>query len=222
MSFMNEDILAYLEEHTPPEPELLKKLDRETNLRVPFPNMLTGHVQGRFLSLISKILRPKNILEIGTYTGYSAICFAEGLARGGHIHTIDNNPQVEDIAKRYFREAGLQNIITCHQGDALTVIPELQGTFDLIFLDADKENYPNYLGILKEKLGQNGLMMIDNTLWSGKVLYKPHSGDHETQGIQKFNKMVSEDPDLDSFLLPLRDGITLIRHLAPGTRHSAL
>jgi len=222
MSFLNEDILAYLEEHTLPEPELLKKLDRETNLTVPYPNMLTGHVQGRFLSFISKILRPKNILEIGTYTGYSAICFAEGLARGGHIHTIDNNPEVEDIANRYFREAGLEDVITRYHGDALEIIPELKGTFDLIFLDADKENYPNYLGILKEKLDQNGLMMIDNTLWSGKVLHKPYSGDSETQGIILFNKMVKEDPDLDSFLLPLRDGITLIRHSSPGTRHSAL
>ncbi len=211
MSFLNEDILSYLEEHTPPEPELLKKLDRETNLKVPYPNMLTGHIQGRFLSFISKILRPKNILEIGTYTGYSAICFAEGLAPGGHIHTIDKNPEVEDIANRYFREAGLQDTITCHRGDALKIIPALDQKFDLIFLDADKENYPEYLGMLKEKLSPNGLMMIDNTLWSGKVIKKAHSGDHETQGIVLFNKMVKEDSELDSFLLPLRDGITLIR-----------
>ena len=211
MNFMNEEILSYLEDHTPAESELLRKLDRETNLTVPYPNMLTGHVQGRFLAFISQLLRPKKILEVGTYTGYSAICFAEGLARGGHIHTIDKNPEVEDIAIRYFREAGLLDIITRYQGDALEILPKLDGTFDLIFLDADKENYPGYLGILKEKLSPNGLLMIDNTLWSGKILEKAHSGDQETQGIQKFNKMVMEDPELDSFMLPLRDGITLVR-----------
>jgi len=211
MNFLSEDIIAYLEDHTEPEPELLNKLNRETNLTVPFPNMLTGHVQGRFLSFISKLLRPRNILEVGTYTGYSAICFAEGMAEGGKIHTIDKNPELEDIAMRYFKEAGLEKSIMPYQGDALEIIPELEGTFDLIFLDADKENYPNYLGLLKDKLSLNGLMMIDNTLWNGKVLKKAHSGDQETQGIQKLNKLVVEDPELDSFMLPLRDGITLVR-----------
>jgi caffeoyl-CoA O-methyltransferase len=212
MEFLNEDILAYLEEHCPEEPELLKKLDRETNLTVPYPNMLTGHMQGRFLSFISKLLRPKKILEIGTYTGYSAICFAEGLAGDGHIHTIDNNPEVEDIAIRYFHEAGLKDTITRHEGNAMEIIAEMEGTFDLIFLDADKENYPNYYPLLKEKLSKSGLLMVDNTLWNGKVLKPAHSGDQETKGIQKFNKMVKEDPEVDSFMLPLRDGITMIRH----------
>ena len=211
MSFINEDLLLYLEAHTPEEPEILKKLDRETNLTVPYPNMLTGHMQGRFLSMISKILQPRNILEIGTYTGYSAICFAEGLAKGGQIHTIDKNPELEEIAKRYFHEAGLGNVIIRHQGDALEIIPELQGSFDLIYLDADKENYPVYLPLLKHKLGKNGLLMADNTLWSGKVLRKAHPGDRETKGIQEFNSMVVDDHELDSFLLPLRDGITMIR-----------
>ena len=211
MKFLNEDILAYLEHHCPEEPVLLKKLDRETNLTVPYPNMLTGHMQGRFLSFISNLLRPKNVLEIGTYTGYSAICFAEGLAEGGHIHTIDKNPEVEDIAMRYFREAGLEKVITRYDGNALEIISEMKETFDLIFLDADKENYPEYLGICKKKLSTNGLLMVDNTLWSGKVLHKAHSGDQETLGITLFNKMVKDDPELDYFMLPLRDGITLIR-----------
>lgn len=211
MEFINDDILAYLEHHCPPEPELLNKLDRETNLSVPYPNMLTGHVQGRFLSFISKLLHPGSVLEIGTYTGYSAICFAEGLAEGGHIHTIDNNPEVEDIANRYFREAGLDNIITRYQGDAMEIIPKMDETFDLIFIDADKEHYPEYIGICKEKLNPNGLILVDNTLWGGKVLHKPHSGDQETQGITRFNQMVKEDPELDYFMLPLRDGITMIR-----------
>ncbi len=211
MTFLNEDILSYLELHTPAEPELLNRLERETNLTVPYPNMLTGYVQGRFLAFISQLLRPQRILEVGTYTGYSAICFAEGLAAGGEIHTIDKNPEVEDIAVRYFKEAKLEDVIIRHQGDALEIIPELVGAFDLIFLDADKENYPNYLGLLKKRLSANGLMIVDNTLWSGKVLKKAHSGDQETQGIQTFNKMVIEDPELDSFLLPLRDGITMIR-----------
>ncbi len=211
MNFMNEDILAYLEDHTPAASELLNRLERETNLTVPYPNMLTGHVQGRFLAFMSKLLRPKRILEVGTYTGYSAICFAEGLAEGGVIHTLDKNPELEDIAIRYFQEAGLEEKIIRHQGDAMSLIPELEGTFDLIFLDADKENYPHYLGMLKDKLKPGGLLMIDNTLWSGKVLQKAHSGDQETQGIQKLNDMVKEDPELESFLLPLRDGITLVR-----------
>lgn len=211
MNFMNEDILAYLEEHAPAASDLLNRLERETNLKVPYPNMLTGHMQGRFLAFMSKLLRPGKILEVGTYTGYSAICFAEGLAEGGIIHTIDKNPEVEDIADHYFKESGLDDVIIRHQGDARDIIPELEDTFDLIFLDADKENYPHYLGLLKEKLSPNGLLMIDNTLWSGKVLEEAHSGDQETQGIQKLNDMLMEDPDLDSFLLPLRDGITLVR-----------
>jgi len=211
MEFLNEDILAYLDDHCPEEPELLKRLDRETNLTVPYPNMLTGHLQGRFLAFISELLRPANILEIGTYTGYSAICFAEGLAEGGQIHTIDKNPEVEEIASRYIKEAGLGETIITHHGDALEIIPALQQQFDLIFLDADKENYPNYLPLLKEKLAPGGLLMVDNTLWNGKVLRKAHSGDQETQGIQEFNSMVHEDPELEAFLLPLRDGVTLVR-----------
>jgi len=211
MEFLNEAILAYLEEHCPGEPELLNRLDRETNLTVPYPNMLTGHMQGRFLAFISKMLKPQNVLEVGTYTGYSAICFAEGLAKAGVIHTIDKNPEVEDIAIRYFKEAGLENVIKRYQGNALEIIPDMNEQFDLIFLDADKENYPNYLPLLKEKLAHQGLLMIDNTLWSGKVLKKAPSGDFETQGIQQLNKMILEDPELDSFLLPLRDGISMVR-----------
>ena len=211
MEFLNEEILAYLEQHCPEEPELLKQLDRETHLTIPYPNMLTGHMQGRFLSFISKLLRPVNVLEIGTYTAYSAICFAEGLATGGSIHTIDKNPEVEEIAKRYIRKAGLTESIITHQGNALEIIPSLEQKFDLIFLDADKENYPNYLPMLKDKLIPTGLLMVDNTLWNGKVLKKAHSGDQETRGIQDLNTMVKEDPELDSFMLPLRDGLTLIR-----------
>jgi predicted O-methyltransferase YrrM len=215
MEFLNENILSYLEDNYPDEPELLKELNRVTNLKVPYPNMLTGHVQGRFLAFMSKLLRPQKILEIGTYTGYSAICFAEGLAPGGEIHTIDKNPEVEDIAVEYFHRAGLENTITRHQGDALKILPELKGSFDIIFLDADKENYPNYLPLCKEKLSKKGLLMVDNTLWSGKVLEKVHTGDFETRGIATFNKMVKEDPELESLILPLRDGITFIRHASP-------
>lgn len=214
MEFLNEDILAYLEKHYPEEPPLLKKLDRETNLTVPYPNMLTGHIQGRFLAFISKLLRPDKVLEVGTYTGYSAICFAEGLAPGGRIDTIDKNPELEEIAERYFSEAGLSETIIRHQGDAMKIIPDLEGKYDLIFLDADKENYPVYLSLCKKKLNRRGLLLVDNTLWSGKVLSKAHSGDFETKGIADFNKMVKEDAELESVILPLRDGITLIRHLS--------
>jgi len=211
MNFLSEEIIAYLERMNPEEPELLRKLDRETNLKVPYPNMLTGHLQGRFLAFISKMIRPESILELGTYTGYGSICLAEGLAPNGHIHTIDKNPEVEEIASRYFREAGLEDRITRHQGDAMKIIPAMQENFDLIFLDADKENYPAYLELLKGKLQPNGLLLADNTLWNGKVLHEAHSGDHETKALQEFNQMVAEDPELDSFLLPLRDGITMIR-----------
>jgi predicted O-methyltransferase YrrM len=211
MEILNEEFIAYLEDHCPKEPELLHRLNRETNLTVPYPNMLTGHVEGRFLAFVSKLLRPKKILEIGTYTGYSAICLAEGMQAEGHLHTIDLNPELEDICMRYFREAGLTDVITRHQGNALEIIPEMDDAFDLIFLDADKENYPHYLGLLKDKLSPSGLLMVDNTLWSGKVLRKLHSGDQETKGIIAFNDMVNNDPELDAFLLPLRDGISLIR-----------
>lgn len=211
MNFPAEEIINYIESLSPPESELLNKLDRETNLKVPYPNMLTGHVQGRFLAFMGRMLRPKRILEIGTYTGYSAICLAEGLAEGGEIITLDKNPEVAEIAERYFKEAGLENVITRVEGDALKLIPDLDGSFDMIFLDADKENYPNYLDIILEKLSPGGLLMVDNTLWSGKVIDPAHSGDKETQGIQKLNKMLSENPKLESFLLPLRDGITLVR-----------
>ena len=211
MEIINEDILEYIEDHVGEEPELLKRLDRETNLTVPYPNMLTGHLEGRFLSFISRVQRPRNILEIGTYTGYSAICLAEGLTPGGHIHTIDSNEEVEEIALRYFREAGLEDVITRHQGNARDIIPRLEGKFDLIFLDADKENYPHYLPLCKERLNSDGLLLVDNTLWSGKVLKEAHSGDFETKGIAAFNRLVKEDPDIEAFLLPLRDGVTMIR-----------
>jgi len=211
MSFLPEEFNEYIEGLLPPESETLHKLDRETNLKVPYPNMLTGHVQGRFLAFMSRLLRPKRILEIGTYTGYSAICLAEGLADGGEIITIDKNPEVAGIAVRYFEQAGLGNVITRIEGDALEIIPSLEGTFDMVFLDADKENYPVYLDIVMKKLSPGGLLMIDNTLWGGKVLRPAHSSDSETQGIQQLNKMLSENPRLESFLLPLRDGITLVR-----------
>lgn len=211
MSFLPEEFNEYIEGFLSAEPGILKKLDRETNLKVPYPNMLTGHVQGRFLAFMSRMLQPARILEVGTYTGYSAICLAEGLAEGGELITIDKNPEIAEIALRYFKESKLENTITRIEGNALEIIPALEGLFDLIFLDADKENYPEYLDIVMEKLSPHGLLMIDNTLWGGKVLHPAHPGDSETQGIQKLNKMLSEDPKLESYLLPLRDGITLVR-----------
>ncbi len=208
---MNDELWEYLAGHCQPEPELLRRLDRETNLKVPYPNMLTGHLQGRFLAFISGLLKPKKVLEIGTYTGYSALCLAEGIAGGGSLITIDNNPEVEDIAMRYFREAGFENTISRLQGNALEILPTINETFDLIYLDADKENYPRYLSLCKEKLNPDGLLMADNTLWGGKVLEPGHPGDQETAGIKTFNRMVKDDPAIDALILPLRDGITLIR-----------
>ncbi len=210
---MNSAIETYITDHTSPEDDLLKRLNRETHLKVLNPRMLSGHVQGRFLEMISKMIRPQRILEIGTYTGYSAICLAKGLAGNGILHTIEVNPELEEFAKRYFREAGLESQIIQHGGDALELIPQIDETFDLVFIDAAKESYLDYYHLIFDKVRKGGFILADNALWDGKVVDPNQVQDKETQGIMAFNDFIRKDDRVENLLLSLRDGIMIIRKL---------
>ncbi|GJM29107.1 MAG: O-methyltransferase [Cyclobacteriaceae bacterium] len=212
MNFFSPELQRYVENHTSPESALLKRLDRETNLRALYPKMISGHLQGRILAMFSQMIKPQRILEIGTFTGYSAICMAEGLVEGGELITIDINHELQDMVQQYFLEAGISSSVKCVLGDAMEVIPTLQGTFDLVYLDADKENYCNYLDLIIEKVAPGGYILADNVLWYGKVLESiPKKLDRETMAIKEFNKKVIDDPRVENVLLPVRDGLMLIR-----------
>jgi predicted O-methyltransferase YrrM len=211
MDFLSEDLQQYIEKHTSPESDLLKKINRETHAHVLRPRMLSGHVQGRFLSLMSKIIRPKNILEIGTYTGYSAICLAEGLKPDGKLITVDVNEELESRVRNYFKESGFANRIDFRIGDARKIIPTLTETLDLVFIDADKENYSVYYELVVDKLHSGGIILADNVLWSGKVV-QPNP-DKDTKAILDFNNMIQQDARVENLLLPLRDGVFMIRKL---------
>ncbi len=209
MDFLPEDLQRYVESRTSEESDLLKKINRETHAHVLRSRMLSGHVQGRFLSLISKMIRPKAILEIGTYTGYSAICLAEGLPAGGKLITIDVNEELENRVRNYFKESEFDARIDFRMGDARKIIPALTETFDLVFIDADKENYSLYYDLVIDNLPAGGIILADNVLWSGKVVQlKP---DKDTQAILEFNDKVQNDPRVENLLLPLRDGVMMIR-----------
>lgn len=210
---MNSAIETYITDHTSPEDDLLKRLNRETHLKVLNPRMLSGHVQGRFLEIISKMIQPNRILEIGTYTGYSAICMAKGLAGNGILHTIEVNPELEEFAKRYFSEAGLEKQIIQHSGDALELIPQIDETFDLVFIDAAKESYLDYYHLIFDKVRKGGFILADNALWDGKVVDPNQVQDKETQGIMAFNDFIRKDDRVENVLLSLRDGIMIIRKL---------
>ena len=212
MKYINNDKLdEYLINHSEKEPELLGNLNRETNLKVLQPRMISGTYQGRLLSLISKIINPKKILEIGTFTGYSTLCLAEGLHENGEIHTIDINEELYDLQRKYFKKSSFNNNITQHLGNALDIIPKLDHDFDLIFLDADKINYPKYLDILIVRLKKGGVLLSDNVLWDGKVLNEISQKDKSTKAIVKYNKLLNSRSDMDSVILPIRDGITISR-----------
>ena len=211
MEFINEQIDQYCRTYTSEELEALNKLSRETHLKVMSPRMLSGHLQGSFLSLISKIHQPTHILEIGTYTGYSAICLAQGLKENGKLITIDVNNETEVMANRYFKEAGMENKIELKIGDAREIIPTLNTTFDMVFIDADKKNYSLYFDLIIDKLQAGGLIIADNVLWSGKVLMDESEMDDDTKALHQFNKKVMEDKRVEKMLLPLRDGLMLIR-----------
>lgn len=211
MNFLPKEIEEYIELYTAREPELLKKLSRETNQKILQPRMLSGHYQGRVLSLLSKIINPNIILEIGTYTGYSAICLAEGLKTGGKLHTIDVNEELFDFQKKYFEASDFNNEIVQHLGDANQIIPELNLKFDLVFIDADKPNYPNYFKLIIDKMNKGGVILSDNVLWSGKVLEDIAEDDPSTAALQEYNKLLAEDERVETIILPIRDGLTLSR-----------
>ena len=211
MNFLAENLETYVQQHSEQEPQLLQELARETHLKVLQPRMLSGAYQGRLLSLISKLINPKHVLEIGTYTGYSALCIAEGLHANGRIDTIDINEELIDMQRRYFDASGYGKQIFQHLGNAAEIIPALNGTFDLVFIDADKEQYPLYFDLIIERIQAGGLIIADNVLWSGKVVN--HATDEATQALQLFNRKMVEDNRVENVLLPVRDGLTLIRKI---------
>lgn len=214
MDFLNTNIAEYAEQHTEAEPQLLYQLNRKTNIEVINPRMIAGHFQGRLLSMLIHMIKPKTILEVGTYTGYSAICFAEGLAENGEIHTIDNNEELEPIQTAFFEKAGILDKVKRYVGDALEIIPEINHEFDVVFLDADKANYCNYFEMVLPKLKTGGYLLADNVLWSGKILEEnPKKEDIDTIGLKRFNKMVQDDPRVQNILLPIRDGLMVCRKL---------
>ena len=207
---INNKIEDYIEKNSSKEPQILKDLNKETYLKVLNPRMLSGHLQGRFLSIISKLIKPKKILEIGTYTGYSAICMAEGLVENGIIHTIDINEELVSIQNKYFKKSKCNNSITQHVGDARNIIKNINEEFDVVFLDADKENYIEYYELVIEKVKKGGLIIADNVLWTGKVVEPEKDDDELTQYLIDFNKMINEDDRVENIILPLRDGLNVI------------
>ena len=212
MDFIQSDIQRYAEQHTSEESDLLKRINRETYAQVLMPRMLSGHLQGRVLSMVSQMIKPKVILEIGTYTGYSAICLAEGLTPGGKLITIDRNEELESRVREYFAEANLSDKIDFRIGNALSIIPTLRETFDLVFIDADKENYSRYFDLVIDKIREGGIILADNVLWSGKVLNEKQ--DKDTRAIVEFNQKIHADRRVENVLLPIRDGILMIRKVS--------
>lgn len=211
MEFIDEALLHYSEAHSGAESDLLKKLNRDTHLKVNSPRMLSGHLQGRFLSLLSKLCQPKHILEIGTYTGYSALCLAEGLQAGGTLITIDPNSETNHFAKKYFDASPYRDQIIIKEGQAAELIPGLTEELDLVFIDADKKSYALYFDLCIDKVRSGGLLIADNVLWSGKVL--SDEKDPETRALKAFNEKTAADPRVEALLLPVRDGLMILRKL---------
>src|SRR6218665_2706618 len=211
MEFTDERIENYSLKGSQPESAILKKVNRETHSKVLQPRMLSGHMQGNFLGMISNMIAPKQVLEIGTYTGYSAICLAQGLQPGGKLHTIDVNEELEKMVRDHFQEAGLNNSIHYYIGDAMKIIPTINETFDLVFIDADKKNYSNYYDLVFDKVRSGGYIIADNVLWSGKILDLEKNKDSDTLLIDAFNKKVHADTRVEHMLLPLRDGLMIAR-----------
>ena len=214
MDFISDDIMTYAINHTQDESNLLKALNKETHQKILQSRMISGHFQGRVLSFISQLIRPETILEIGTYTGYATLCLAEGLTKNGKIHTIEINEELIDFQKKYFDQSKFKNQIFTHLGDAIDIIPKLKFKYDLIFLDADKGNYPNYMEMVVPKLKKGGVLIADNVLWSGKVLdYQQKRDDIETRGIKLFSELVKKNSSLQTLLLPIRDGLMMCRKI---------
>ncbi|WP_428223578.1 O-methyltransferase [Flavobacterium sp.] len=213
MHFISEELENYVAQHSENEPELLARLNKETHQKILQPRMLSGHFQGRVLSMLSKLIRPKNILEIGTYTGYAALCLAEGLTEEGELDTIDNNEELFDFQKKYFDQSQWAGKLHQHLGNALEIIPTLNKKFDLVFIDADKENYINYFQMIVPLMNKGGVILSDNVLWSGKILGEVKSNDKSTNVLLTYNRLLKEDPRVETVLLPIRDGLTVSRVL---------
>ena len=211
MDFISEKLTEYISRNSNIEPEILARLNQETHQKILKPRMLSGHIQGRFLSMISKMKSPSTILEIGTYTGYGTLCLSEGLKEDGKIFTIDRNEELLKIQNKYFEKSGKRNKIIQLTGNAKEILNDLNETFDLVFIDADKENYIEYFKLVSERLNNNGIIISDNVLWSGKVLDPSSENDEETNALVHFNKLLNEDKRFETVILPLRDGLSISR-----------
>lgn len=211
MHFLSDELDNYVTQHSENEPELLVQLNRETHQKILQPRMLSGHFQGRVLSMLSKIIHPTTILEIGTYTGYATLCLAEGLANNGTIDTIDNEEELFDFQRKYFDKTVWAKQIIQHLGDGLDIIPTLHKKYDLVFIDADKENYINYFHLIVPMMNKGGIILSDNVLWSGKVLEALNPKDITTKILLEYNQLLKEDPRVETVLLPIRDGLTVSR-----------
>ena len=214
MDFLPADISEYAESHTSNEPQLLSDLNRETHLKVMIPRMLSGHLQGRVLSMLSHMIKPKNILEVGTYTGYSALCMAEGLDDDGHIDTIDINEELKPMLDKFWGQSEFKSQIQLHIGDARDIIPTLSKQYDLVFIDADKENYLEYYQLVIDKIPIGGYIIADNVLWSGNVLKARKEMKESTLAIVDFNQKIQEDSRVENVLMPIRDGLMVVRKIA--------
>lgn len=212
MEFLPEDLQKYVEDHSEPESDLLQQINRETHLHVLKPRMLSGHLQGRVLSMLSHMIRPKNILEIGTYTGYAALCIAEGMQANGRLTTIDNNEELSLRTKEYFTQSDFADQIEMLVGNGLDIIPTLNEKWDLVFIDADKENYANYFDQVIDQVNTGGFIIADNVLWSGKV-FDPSKKDKDTEAIRAFNQKMHTDSRVQNVLFPIRDGLMILRKL---------
>ncbi|WP_278034916.1 O-methyltransferase [Flavobacterium nitratireducens] len=213
MHFISPELEDYIEQHSENEPELLKALNKETYQKILLPRMLSGHFQGRVLSMLSKLIRPVNILEIGTYTGYSALCLCEGMRENGILHTIDIKEELVDFQRKHFDKSPWGKQIVQHLGEAVAIIPTLDVKFDLVFIDADKENYLNYFEMIVPRMNKGGIILSDNVLWSGKVLEPLNPKDISTKVLLEYNQKLKEDPRVETVLLPIRDGLTVSRVL---------
>jgi predicted O-methyltransferase YrrM len=211
MHFISQELEDYIEQHSEKEPALLAALNKETYQKILLPRMLSGHFQGRVLSMLSKLIRPINILEIGTFTGYAALCLCEGMQENGQLHTIDIKEELETIQRKYFDKSPWGSQIFQHLGEAITIIPTLDMKFDLVFIDADKENYLNYFKMIIPKMNKGGIILSDNVLWSGKVLEPLQKNDTSTKVLLKYNELLKNDPRVETVLLPIRDGLTVSR-----------
>jgi predicted O-methyltransferase YrrM len=213
MHFISEELEDYIEKHSQAEPPLLAQLSKETYQKVLLPRMLSGHFQGRVLSMLSKLIRPTTILEIGTYTGYATLCLCEGMQKNGQMHTIDIKEELVDFQRKYFDLSGWGTQIVQHLGEGTAIIPTLDVKFDLVFIDADKENYLNYYELILPKMNRGGIILSDNVLWSGKVLEPLQPNDLSTKILLEYNELLRNDPRVETVLLPIRDGLTVSRVL---------